>query len=68
MLNKVSSFLYVLSIGAVINLLHGHTYHNSNYNNDISGAKMSKLLKLTIGMQNFLFKPRNAGQDTAVRR
>ncbi|XP_071650817.1 glucose dehydrogenase [FAD, quinone]-like [Temnothorax longispinosus] len=54
MLNKVSSFLYVLSIGAVINLSHEHTYYNSNYNNDISGSKLSNLLKLPIGMQNFL--------------
>ncbi|XP_024888209.1 glucose dehydrogenase [FAD, quinone]-like [Temnothorax curvispinosus] len=55
MLNKVWSFLYVLSIGAVINLLlHGDTYYNSNYNNDISGSKLSNLLKLPIGMQNFL--------------
>ncbi|XP_071627396.1 glucose dehydrogenase [FAD, quinone]-like [Temnothorax longispinosus] len=51
MLNQIPSLLHVLSIGTIINSLHGHPYYNSLHGNSNNGWTMQKLLSSTI---NFL--------------
>ncbi|XP_071626875.1 glucose dehydrogenase [FAD, quinone]-like [Temnothorax longispinosus] len=48
MLNKIPSLFHVLSIGTIINSLHGHPYYNSLHGNSNNGWTMQKLLSSTI--------------------
>ncbi|XP_011698523.1 PREDICTED: glucose dehydrogenase [FAD, quinone]-like isoform X2 [Wasmannia auropunctata] len=53
MLHKTSSLLCILSINAMIILLHGHSNYESFNNNDNSKSKLSKLRDRAIDMENF---------------
>ncbi|XP_024867342.1 glucose dehydrogenase [FAD, quinone]-like [Temnothorax curvispinosus] len=48
MLNKIPSLFHVLSIGTIINSLHGHPYYNSLHGNSNNGWTIQKLLSSTI--------------------